>query len=63
LEPYIHSRNPLAFITAQEVFDHLRLSFSDSDKVGTAKAALEGLWMFNTDDFYVFCAEFVKLAG
>jgi hypothetical protein len=43
LESHIHSRNPLAFITAQEVFDHLRLFFSDSDKVGTAKAALEGL--------------------
>jgi hypothetical protein len=63
LEPYIHSRNPLAFITAQKMFDHLCLFFSDSDKVGTAKATLEGLWMFNTDDFYVFCAKFVKLAG
>jgi hypothetical protein len=43
LEPHIHSRNPLAFIIAQKVFDHLRLSFSDPDKVGTAKAALKGL--------------------
>jgi hypothetical protein len=42
-EPYIHPHNPLAFIIAQEVFDHLRLFFSDSDKVETAKAALEGL--------------------
>jgi hypothetical protein len=43
LEPYIHSRNSLAFTIAQEMFDHLRLSFSDFDKVGTAKAALKGL--------------------
>jgi hypothetical protein len=43
LEPHIHFRNPLTFIISQKVFDHLRLSFSDFDKVGTAKAALEGL--------------------
>jgi hypothetical protein len=43
LEPHIHSCNPLAFIIAQEVFDHLRLSFLDSDKVRTTKAALKGL--------------------
>jgi hypothetical protein len=43
LEPHIHPRNPLAFIIAQEVFDHLRLFFSDPNKVETAKAVLEGL--------------------
>jgi hypothetical protein len=43
LEPYILSSNPLAFTIAQKVFDHLRLSFSDPDKVGTAKNALERL--------------------
>jgi hypothetical protein len=53
----------LAFTIAQEVFDHLRLFFSDPDKIGTAKNALERLWMFNADNFYVFCAKFVKLAG
>jgi hypothetical protein len=63
LEPYIHPSNPLAFTIAQKVFDHLRLSFSDPDKVGTAKNALERLWMFNANNFYVFCAKFVKLAG
>jgi hypothetical protein len=63
LEPHIHPSNPLAFTTAQEVFDHLRLFFSDPDKVGTAKNALERLWMSNANNFYVFCAEFVKLAG
>jgi hypothetical protein len=45
------------------VFDHLRLSFSDPDKVGTAKNALERLWMSNANNFYIFCAKFVKLAG
>jgi hypothetical protein len=63
LESHIHPSNSLAFTTAQEVFDYLRLFFSDPDKVGTAKNALERLWMSNADNFYVFCAEFVKLAG
>jgi hypothetical protein len=63
LEPHIYPSNPLAFTTAQEIFDHLRLSFSDPDKVGTTKNALERLWISNADNFYVFCAEFVKLAG
>jgi hypothetical protein len=63
LELYIYPSNPLAFTTAQEVFDHLRLSFSDPDKVRTAKNALERLWMSNADNFYVFCAEFVKLVS
>jgi hypothetical protein len=63
LEPHIHSSNPLAFTIAQKVFDHSRLSFSDPDKVGTAKNALKRLWMSNADNFYVFCAKFVKLAG
>jgi hypothetical protein len=62
-ELHIHPSNPLAFTTAQKIFDHLRLFFSDPDKVGTAKNALERLWMFNADNFYVFCAKFVKLAG
>jgi hypothetical protein len=62
LEPHIHPSNPLAFTIAQKVFDHLRLSFSDPDKVETAKNAFERLWMSNADNFYVFCAKFVKLA-
>jgi hypothetical protein len=47
----------------EQVLDLLRLSYSNPDEVSEAKDKLAALTMKGSDEFYVFCAEFVKLAS
>jgi hypothetical protein len=63
LAPHIDRKNPRALTTTQEVFDLLRQSYSNPDQQGAARDALTTLWMRTTDEFFAFCAEFVRLAS
>jgi hypothetical protein len=63
LSSHLKHHNPLRFTTVEQVLDLLRLSYSNPDEVGEAKDKLAALTMKGSDEFYVFCANFVKLAS
>jgi hypothetical protein len=46
----------------EQILNLLRLFYSNPDEVGEAKDKLAALIMKGSDEFYVFCANFVKLA-
>jgi hypothetical protein len=47
----------------EQILDLLRLFYSNPDEVSEAKNKLAALTMKGSDEFYVFCANFVKLAS
>jgi hypothetical protein len=47
----------------EQILDLLRLFYSNPDEIGEAKDKLAALTMKDSDEFYVFCANFVKLAS
>jgi hypothetical protein len=63
LSPHLKHHNPLRFTIVGQVLDLLRLFYSNPDEAGEAKDKLAALIMKGSDEFYVFCAEFVKLAS
>jgi hypothetical protein len=63
LSPHLKHHNPLRFTTVEQVLDLFRLFYSNPDEVGEAKNELAALIIKGSDEFYVFCAEFVKLAS
>jgi hypothetical protein len=63
LNSHLKYHNPLRFTIVEQVLDLLRLSYSNPDEIGEAKDKLAALTMKGSDEFYVFCANFVKLAS
>jgi hypothetical protein len=63
LSPYLKHHNSLRFTTMGQILDLLRLSYSNPNEIGEAKNKLAALIIKESDEFYVFCAEFVKLAN
>jgi hypothetical protein len=60
---YIDRKTPRAFTIIQEVFDLFRQLYSNLNQQGAAKNALTILWMRIINEFFAFCAKFVKLAS
>jgi hypothetical protein len=64
LASYIDRKNPRTLTTTQEVFDLFRQLYSNPDQQGgAAKDALTIFWMRIINEFFAFCAKFVKLAS
>jgi hypothetical protein len=63
LSPHLKHHNPLRFTTMEQILDLFRLSYSNPNEINEAKNKLAALIIKESDEFYVFCAEFVKLAS
>jgi hypothetical protein len=63
LASHIDRKNSRAFTTIQKVFDLFRQLYNNSNQQSAAKNALIILWMRIINEFFAFCAEFVKLAS
>jgi hypothetical protein len=63
LSLYLKHHNFLRFTTVEQILNLLRLFYSNFDEIGEAKDKLAALTMKGSDEFYVFCAKFVKLAN
>jgi hypothetical protein len=47
----------------EQILNLLRLFYSNPNEIGEAKDKLAALIIKGSDEFYVFCAKFVKLAS
>jgi hypothetical protein len=63
LSLHLKHYNPFRFTIMRQILDLFQLSYSNPDEVGEAKDKLAALIIKGSDEFYVFCAEFVKLAS
>jgi hypothetical protein len=63
LNPYIFPSNLFRLIIYEKIINHFRLLFSDPNVVNSSKAKFEKLLMFFINEFYIFCAKFIKFAG